>query len=196
MKKSIFSNITANAQKLYRGAKGLIVEDGVISKSFDDAINNHSKVRKNIYNNSSKAYGKEITEKMSSYKKDILEQAGDVKFAGAKLSSEQSSKINSAVADELAYEFVGARSGKGIHKAYKSKLMKTKALVAGNTAKGVLDNYYVSPFKSGIKSIKSTKFKDNKELHKALSRTGVTALAGGGIVAGTASLVSSDKKYE
>ena len=195
MKKSIFSNITANAQKLYRGAKGLIVEDGVISKSFDDAINNHSKVRKNIYNNSSKAYGEEITEKMSSYKKDILEQAGDVKFAGVKLSSEQSSKINSAVADELAYEFIGARSGKGIHKAYKSKLMKTKVLVAGNTAKGVLDNYYVSPLKSGVKSIKSTKFKDNKNLHKAMGRIGATGVAVGGFV-GASNLLSSDKKYE
>ena len=192
---SIFSNISANAQKLYKGAKGLIIEDNLISGSFNDAVNSYSKTHKKIFDSSSRAYGGNISKKMKSYKNDILNQAEDVVFAGVKLSSEQSSKINSAVANEMAYEFAGVRSRNGIDKAYKSKLGKAKSLIAAKTAKGVLANYYVNPLKSGVKSIKSTKFKDNKNLHKAMGRIGATGVTVGGFV-GASNLLSSDKKYE
>ena len=201
MNKSIFSNVTAHAQKLYKGAKSIILEDGIFSKSFDDAVNSYAGKHQGVYTNylkMNKGIGDlDGLERVTSYKGEVLKQANkNIKFAGIGVSDNHSSAINTGVANKLAYETSGYGSKKGVEKSYKGELRKAKASITGGTAKNMVSNYYMSPLLDGIGSMKSTSFKDNKNLHKAIGRIGGAALIGGTAVGAVVTNARNDKELE
>ena len=60
----------------------------------------------------------------------------------------------------------------------------------------MVSNYYMSPLLDGIGSMKSTSFKDNKNLHKAIGRIGGAALIGGTAVGAVVTNARNDKELE
>lgn len=200
MDKSIFSNITAQAQKLFNGAKSIVLEDGLLTKSFDGAVNNYTGKTQSRYVNYLNAMKGsndiEGLERVTAYKGSVLGHANkDIKFGGIGISEKNNKNINQAVANRLAYDTVGV-GNKGLEKDYKKGLRKAKNSITGSTAKNMLGNYYISPLTSGISSMKSTSFKDNKNLHKAIGRIGGTALIGGTAIGAVVANTNNDDELQ
>lgn len=200
MSKSIFSNISVQAQKLYKGAKNIVLEDNLLTKSFDDAVNSYGYKQKSNYVRYLKAMQSDNDysglERVIKHKKQLLKQANnDVKIAGMKVSDKNASKINSAVAEKVTYDSSGIIQ-KGAKEDYAKGLKKAKMSIGKNTIGNMASNYYSEPLKQGISSIKDTKFKDNKNLHKAIGRIGGTALLGGAVAGSVVADVRDDKELQ
>lgn len=190
---NIMSNMKAQGQKIYKSTKDLILEDGIIQKSLDGAIDKVGAQHQKNYNwalGASKGAGNwagidEITKKKGKALKKTPEK---MSILGSSLSENQLSKVGNTVANRSALGY------SDLDKSYDKLLKKTKGSIGMNMAGNVASNYYINPFKDGIGAMGSTKFKDNKDLHKGIARVGVASAGVAGAVAIGSSMNDDDLK--
>ena len=191
MGKSIFSNATAQAQKLYRGARDLLSEDGLLTASFDKAVDGY-------FNKSQEDYVKMLKlmkankmysdlDEMTKLKGSMLKKGKEnINFGGILVDKDRSTKINKSIANRVAFDAASATRDS----TYNQGALRAKGAISFSTAKTMAEKYYVNPLKSGIDSMKTHTFASNKDLHKAIARIGGTAAIGG---VATTSMISNDE---
>lgn len=190
--RNIISNAKAQGQKIYNSAKSLILEDDLINNSLNRSIDKVGIKNEKDYINAIKSLKdmgdtEGIDGTILNKFKGLQKTPSDMSILKKSLSEDQISKVGQAVSNRLGTESYGA-SYTNIDKTYGELMKKTKGAIGMNMPGSIANSYYINPIKDGISSMKSTKFKDNTDLHKGMARVGGTALgayATGKVVAGT-----------
>lgn len=183
MNKSVFSNVNASAQSIFKGAKKLFVEEDLGVNSVKSAVDKVSKKNIGKYSNYLNALkendqeGYEAAKKLTD--KALKTKPENLKAFGKEMSKDTSEAIKMASAGKMTMNNYSLEP-KDLEGAYNKMIRKTKGAIGMSAAGNVATGYYYNPLKQGFANQKSgMKFRDNKELHKAGARIGATLAVGG-----------------
>lgn len=198
-KTTLLSNVKAQSQKIFKGAKELLLENNLVSKSVDDSVSKVLGKSKTNYDNLInflQPTGEPSAETARLTKDHVMKKVSkpkDVSILGSKISESNANKIHEAVANGVAYRGSGIKND-DINGTYNEILKKTKGSINSSMPGAMLSNYYAEPFKKGQAAAKNgVKFADNKPLQQAYARAGLTATAIGGATAIGVSAASKKK---
>lgn len=179
---AIISNIKAQGQKLYKTTKDLMLEDNLMQKSLDGAIDKATSGFQKDYvdtltslKNLGRTYGIDRSTRDKGYA--LRNAPEEMSVLWNKFSDSQLDKFNNNVASKFGSEGMGG-GHTNLESSYNKLLKKTKGSIGRNLPGSVANSYYLNPLKNGLNSIPTTDFKNNKELHKGIARVGATALGG------------------
>lgn len=199
--RNILSNVKAQSQKIFGATVDLLTEDGLVNKSLDGAIGKVGAKHKKSYDATAKILNQRDKSMMNQVRDSAkARNPKDMSILGKKLTKEQVSSTGDIVSNRVAEEFPGIGSGSTkMNESYGKYLRKTRGAIAMNSIGQGAKNYYYNPLKDGIGAIGETGFKENTDLHKGLTRVGVTA-AGSmltvGAVKGVSNLLSDDDQTD
>lgn len=192
---NIISNIKAQSQEIYKTAKGLMLEDNLIEKSLDGAINkvgskNQSEYVKMLKSLKNTRDAKGVLQASMDKATGLKKTPKEVSILGNSLTDDQLSRFGQAVSNDLGFASTGG-GFTNIDKSYEELLKKTKGSIGRNVPGSMASAYYINPFKDGLNAINDTKFKDNTRLHQGMARIGATSAGIAGVAAGAVAISSS-----